>query len=261
MTLSSSYPSVSILIKTYDNSAALNRREGFPTLRELLEITLTALEGQTSSPQEILVIDSSANDRIAEAIRAHISTKKIPIRRIPLSSEIFNHPRALNLGVQQAQGEIVVSLSGDATPANSTWLENLLAPLSNAEVAGAYSRQVVRPGMSLSWIERFRLWWRYRSQSTRFREKNHLFSNACSAFRRDLALRFPFNESLFELEDYEWAREVQRQGYTLAYVGNSEVFHSHISSRSRTLWRMVYYVYLRMKIDAGLYSRNRGQDH
>jgi GT2 family glycosyltransferase len=85
-----------------------------------------------------------------------------------------------------------------------------------------------------------------------FRSKDHLFSNACSAFRRELALQIPFNETLVEVEDYEWASEVQRQGYVIAYVGDSEVFHSHISSSLKTVWRMVYYTYLRMRVDAAL---------
>ena len=77
-----------------------------------------------------------------------------------------------------------------------------------------------------------------------------VFSNASSAFRWDLAVRFPFDESLAELEDYAWARTMQREGYGIAYVGESQVYHSHRRSSLMTLWRMVYYVYLRMRIDA-----------
>ena len=84
------------------------------------------------------------------------------------------------------------------------------------------------------------------------RYTDHLFSNASSAFRKELALQIPFNEALPELEDYAWAKRVQGQGYAIAYVGESEVYHSHSTSSAKTLWRMVYYVFLRMKIDAQL---------
>ena len=95
----------------------------------------------------------------------------------------------------------------------------------------------------------------YRSRSVTLRHADHLFSNACSAFRRDLAVQIPFDETLDQVEDYAWAREVQSRGYAIAYVGDSEVFHSHGSSSLKTVWRMLYYVYLRMKTDAGLRSR------
>jgi GT2 family glycosyltransferase len=255
MSSSAFHLSISIVIKTYDDSAARPGARG--TLKDLLLPTLQAIERQTFRPHEVLIVDSSAGDGIAQVIQNYTSAGAVPVRRIPLAQEQFSYPRALNLGVQSARGDVVVSLSGDATPADDTWLERLVTPLADPQVAGAYGRQVARPGASLAWAERFRLWWRYRLRSTALRRADHLFSNACSAFRRELALRIPFNEALAELEDYEWAREVQRQGYAIAYAGNSEVCHSHASSSLKTVGRMIYYTYLRARIDAGLYSRWR----
>lgn len=254
MSSSPFHPSISIVIKTYDDSATSKRRRS-ATLKELLAATLQAIGQQTLRPCEVLVVDSSVGGGIAEVVQRHTQAGGPPVRRIPLAQETFSYPRALNLGVQNAVGDVVVSLSGDATPANGRWLERLVAPLANPQVAGAYSRQVARPGEKLAWAERLRLWWRYRSRSTTLRRRDHLFSNASSAFRRELALRIPFDETLAELEDYEWARQVQRAGYAIAYAGDSEVFHSHASSSLATLWRMLYYVYLRMRADAHLEIR------
>lgn len=242
-------PGVSVVIKTFDDSAVAARRS-FPSLPELLLETLHALETQTLPPQEVLVVDSSPGDGIARVIERFSTSSALTIRRLPIDLESFSYPRALNLGVQAAQCEVVVSLSGDATPANDEWLETLVAPLRNPDVAGAFSRHVARPGSRLSWAERFRLWWRYRSEATAVRRVDPVFSNASSAFRWDLAVRFPFDESLAELEDYAWARTMQREGYALAYVGESQVYHTHCRSSLRTLWRMAYYIYLRMRIDA-----------
>jgi rhamnosyltransferase len=244
------HPGVSVVIKTYDDSA-IAARGRFPSLQELLLETLQALEGQTLVPQEVLVVDSSPGDGIARVIERYAANSELTVRRLPIEPESFSYPHALNLGVQAAQCELVISLSGDATPANERWLETLVAPLRDPEVAGAFSRQVARPGSRLVWAERFRLWWRYRSEETAVRRVDPVFSNASSAFRWDLAVRFPFDESLAELEDYAWARTIQREGYGIAYVGESQVYHSHRRSSLMTLWRMAYYVYLRMRIDAG----------
>lgn len=247
-------PEVSIVIKTYDNSHIVCRERAAPALKEILGSTLEAIAIQTLSPCEVLVVDSSAGDGIAEVIRRHEPQFCCALRRIPLAPERFSYPHALNLGVQQAVGQIVVSLSGDATPANAHWLARLVAPLERADVAGTFSRHVLRREIPLSWAERFRLWWRYRSRETAIRRQDAVFSNACSAFRRELALQVPFDEALRELEDYVWARTMQTRGLALAYVGDSEVLHSHTTSNARTLWRMVYYVYLRMKVDARLHT-------
>lgn len=247
-------PDVSIIIKTYDNSHVIQRRRAIPTLKEILGRTLEVIALQTLPPYEVLVVDSSAGDGIAEVIHCYETHLRCALRRIPLAPQEFSYPHALNLGVQHAGGEVVVSLSGDATPANAHWLAYLVAPLARAEVAGAFSRHVIRREIPLSWAERFRLWWRYRSRETTIRRQDALFSNACSAFRRELALQSPFDEALRELEDYAWARTMQNRGMAIAYVGESEVLHSHTTSSVRTLWRMVYYIYLRMKVDSRLHT-------
>jgi len=241
-------PRVSIVIKTYDNSQ--QAVHGVPTLKELLVTTLRMIEVQTLAPYEVLVVDSSAGDGIAGVLQDYAASPPWRVRRVPIAPEHFSYPRAMNRGVQQAEGEIVVSLSGDATPANERWLAALVAPLAQPRVAGAFSRHVARPDVPLAWAERIRLWWRYRSTATVLRHNDHVFSNASSAFPRALALEIPFDETLTELEDYAWAGEVQRRGYAIAYVGASEVYHTHTSSSAKTLWRMAYYVFLRMKADA-----------
>ncbi|MGC9396778.1 MAG: glycosyltransferase family 2 protein [Anaerolineae bacterium] len=247
---STSYqPKVSVVIKTYDNSH--RAAPGTPTLKELLVETLRMLEAQTFLPYEVLVVDSSDGDGIAEVLQQYGPVQAYHLRHIPLVMACFSYCHAMNVGVQEAEGEIIASLSGDATPANDRWLETLIAPLEDPGVAGAFSRHIARPGVPMAWAERLRLWWRYHSKSTFVRQNDHVFSNASSAFRRALALEVSFDESLNELEDYAWAGAMQQRGYRIAYVGASEVYHSHTVSSAKTLWRMAYYVYLRARIDAG----------
>ncbi|MBN1877840.1 MAG: glycosyltransferase family 2 protein [Anaerolineae bacterium] len=249
-------PAVSVIIKTYDNTHGNTCATSFPTLKELLGDTLTALAKQTHLPREVLVVDSSAGDGIAQVLQVTSQSHVLNIRHIPLPPAEFSYPHALNLGIQHADGDIVISLSGDATPANPRWLETLIAPLADPKVGGSFSRHIPRPAVPLAWAERFRLWWRYRSRETTIRYTDHIFSNASSAFPRALALEVPFDETLTELEDYAWAGEVQSQGYGIAYVGESEVYHCHTTASLKTLWRMLYYVYLRMKADTGGQTSN-----
>lgn len=242
--------SVSVVIRTFDDSVSIEHRKPFVGLREYLVLTLSALAKQTIRPIEIFVVDSSVDNKIEKLLLNYSVQSNIEIIRIPLNQSDFSHSKAINLGVRKAQGVVIVSLSGDATPANSKWLERLLMPFADQKVAGTFSRQIARPDMALCRMEKFRLWWRYRGYTRTVRSMDHIFSNACSAFYRSLALQLPFDETLKELEDYAWAKKVQRKGYTIAYVGDSEVYHSHTLSDLYTLWRMLYYIYLRVKIDA-----------
>jgi len=200
-------PRVSVVIKTYDDREKHRRapeeRQPAPVLVGYLAETLDALRRQTLAPQEVLVVDSSRGDGILRALEAPEASIGVPVRRVPIPSQEFRHPRALNLGARMASGEIVSILSGDATPANERWLETLIGPLVDPSVAGTYSRQIHRPGVPQSKAEEFRLWWSYRRQAS-FTRKDPLFSNASAAFRRELALAIPFDESLMELEDYDW---------------------------------------------------------
>lgn len=252
---------VSVVIKTYDDSETSKRGHDFKqpeaVLKLYLKETLEALGRQTLRPNEVLIVDSSKGEGIAQMLKGQQSIG-IPIRRIVLPSDKFSHPGALNLGIREATGEIVSSLSGDATPANEKWLECLVRPFVDPKVAGTYSQQIQRPSVRLSILERFRLWWRYRMPYN-FERRTPIFSNASSAFRRSLAIQEPFDDGLIELEDYDWAIKVRDKGYAIIYARNSEVFHSHTGSSLRTLQRIIYYAYLRLKIYVLHYLHKRKQ--
>lgn len=234
---------ISVVIKTYDDTENSDRGHDYVvsegTLKAILIETLDSLHRQTLLPYEILVVDLSRGREILRLLTWYSGLSSIKIRRVILKMEDFSHPRSINLGVREANGNIISHLSGDATPANERWLENLVKPLVEWEnVAGAYSKQIKRPGMKVSAMERVRLWWRYGKDST-FRRKDPLLSAACCAFWKEIAKQIPFDEGLIELEDYDWGLKVKVKGLDIVYVGNSIVYHSHKLSNWKTFKRMV----------------------
>lgn len=251
--MTESLNNISVIIKTYDDRHVRHPDAALPPLRDILRGTLKILAEQTITPTEVVIVDSSAGNGILDIIQAYQPTasQELPycLRHVRVAPEDFTYTHALNVGINAASGAILISLSGDATPANESWLEELIAPLKDIDVAGAYSRHVARPGMRLSMAERLRLWWRYRSRKTRVRARDHVFSNASSSFRASDMEVYPFDESLTELEDYAWAKEVQQAGFHIIYAGRSEVYHSHATKTWPTLKRMLYYAWLRIKTD------------
>ena len=53
------------------------------------------------------------------------------------------------------------------------------------------------------------------------------FSNVSAAIRRDVLLKYPFDENLIMSEDQQFARDVLMAGYSVIYQPKSVVIHSH----------------------------------
>jgi rhamnosyltransferase len=169
---------------------------------------------------EVIVVDSGSTD---ETVRI---TKQFPARLIEIPAESFTYGRALNIGIGEASGEIIASLSAHSLPAHDRWLASMLEPFRNARVAGVAGRQLPREnatplellGMRLSGVM---------SARPLLRSRNPMFSNANGAFRRTLWQDVPFDEQVAGAEDIAWARSMQALGYLIAYEPRAAVYHSH----------------------------------
>src|SRR5258705_5556824 len=177
---------------------------------------------------EILVIDSGSTDRTIEYAMRH---PQIRLHRIPAAE--FGHGKTRNLGARMTTRPVIVYLVQDATPAMPDFLTRLAMPLSDEGLAGVYGRQLPR-----SWtnkLERIFLDSTYpdarevRSCAERraLGIRDIFFSNVCSAIRRDVWERIPFDDSLIMSEDQLWAKQVLLAGQRLLYEPGAVVFHSH----------------------------------
>lgn len=185
------------------------------------------------SEVETIVVDSGSTDRTVEIVRA------FPVHLIQIPPHSFTYGRALNIGIQLARGDFVVSLSAHALPATRDWLANLLRGFQDPNVAAVYGRHLPREnatrleliGMRLSGV-----------MSERPRRQTHdmMFSNANGAFRRHLVLEHPFDESLPGAEDLAWADWAVRQGWAIYYEPRAAVFHSHGEPLGQLLRRMLH---------------------
>lgn len=204
---------VSILIRTKNEGAFLGET--------LKQVWRQDFKGE----YEVVVVDSGSKDdtiEIAERSRAKVFT-------IPQSE--FSYGRALNLGVREAVGEIIVSLSAHAVPRDDLWLFNLMRGFSAPDVAGVYGKQIsigkLNPFEALK-NERFfgedEIIFNLRHDEKR--DRPH-FSNANSAVRRDVLERFQFNEEVAWAEDILWQEEVLAAGFSIVYRPEAAVYHSH----------------------------------
>jgi len=205
---------ISIIIPTLDAATYL------PALR-------AAIESQTLSPGEVLIIDSSSSDETVVLARQY-GWRVMEIDRLD-----FDHGATRNQAALTVSGSVLVFLSQDATPADPQWLAALVKPVA-AGAAAAYSRQLARPRASAK--ERYARLHNYPARS-HIRDLGDVadygilatfYSNVSSATAKTVfheAGAFP--ERTIINEDGQYAAKLLEPGYQIAYVAESRVIHSH----------------------------------
>ena len=168
---------------------------------------LSMIYRQTQKNLEVIVIDSDSTDGTLR------KAQNFPVKVLSLSGR-YRTGKALNEGARAAQGEFLVFLSAHCLPVTEQWLENLLAGFQDATVAGVYGRQqqmaFSRPQDKRDLTITFGL-------DRRVQRKDPFFHNANSAIRRTLWEQVPFDETVVNIEDRQWAESILARGYCLVY--------------------------------------------
>ncbi len=202
---SSPKPTVSVVVRAFNEGKHLGR-------------LLHGLRSQTITPDEIILVDSgSTDDTIAIAERAGC-------RVVHIAKEDFSFGRALNLGCEQATGDILLILSAHVYPVYDTYVEHMVGAFDRAGVGVAYGRQVgdhrtkfSESRIMLRWFPTENIW-----------DQGHPFSNnANAAVRKGIWESTRYDESLTGLEDLAFAKEVIARGYKVSYVADAPVVHVH----------------------------------
>lgn len=202
-----------------------------PTLNAAAEIEelLEKLSFQTVKAEEIIVVDSSSDDNTVLLASAYPDVHVIEIPR-----ESFDHGGTRDMAIRQAKGDFVVLLTQDAVPADDSLIENLLKPFADEQVAGVTGRQL--PKADAREYEKLVRSFNYPAESNvrsaedidRLGIKTFFFSDACSAYRKDVYLELGgFEKNLLTDEDLFFAARMIKAGYKLAYAADAEVYHSH----------------------------------
>ena len=238
---------------------------------ERLPKIFEALERQSGAPAfEVIVIDSRSRDgswkfllRFARSFplafargqddkakmkNGNQSPKTensclVRIRSYCIKPCQFGHGRTRNLAVRKCKGEIVVFLTDDAMPKDTNWLARLTAPLSDRNMAAVFGRQIPYKESSIS--ERFSYLMAYpdcdriikKDDIQRFSAGHLLYSNVNGAIKKELLLRFPFDEKVVMSEDHWWAKDILGAGYKICYLRGAAVYHSHNYSLSQLFCR------------------------
>lgn len=205
-----SSPRVSIIVRCYNES-------------ELIGKLLHGIDRQTISDYEIVLVDSGSTDGTLE-IAEDFDVDKIEY----IEPTEFSFGRALNYGVSAAEGEYCVIASAHVYPERDDWLENLLE-MFDENIALVYGKQRGNSVTTFSESRIFEQWF----PDHNIESQEHPFcNNANAAIRREVWEEVRYDEGLPGLEDVEWCKRVQEEGYDISYAASALVVHVHDESAS-----------------------------
>lgn len=226
-------PRLSILLPVWNGARDLAR-------------LLPALEAQHAWGEcELVAIDSSSRDASVELLRAAGASVEV------IPKEAFGHGRTRNALAARARGRHLVFLSQDALPAGPEFLDELVRPLEEEGVAGAYARLLphedddpltARTVLSapearseapeLPELAPDELW----RAGGAARLERLRFSNVASAVRAEVLREHPFPEVPFG-EDFAWAARVAEAGWRVRFAPRAVALHAHRYSPAQAFER------------------------
>ena len=223
--------SCSVVIRAYNEAGHIRR-------------LLQGLSQQTVRDVEIILVDSGSTDSTV----ALASAAGAKVVHIPPAD--FTFGRSLNLGLDSATCDLVVIASAHVYPLYPDWLERLLKPFTDRQVALTYGKQRAPVSAYFSEQQVYRRWYPEHSDS---HQKEPFCNNANAAVRLSAWKMHPYDETLTGLEDLAWAKWALGEGFSISYVPEAEIIHVHRETR--------YAVYNRYKREAMAFKQIYPEAH
>jgi len=179
---------------------------------------LSGVMAQSVKDVEIILVDSGSTDATLSI------AARYPVKVVRISPEEFSFGHSLNIGCSHASAELIVVASAHVYPSYKDWLEHLLVPFQDSEVALVYGKQ---RGAASSWYAEHQIYRKWFPDHS-IPEQGHPFcNNANAAIRRSLWAQFPYNRELTGLEDLDWAKRLFDSGRKIVYSADAEIIHVH----------------------------------
>lgn len=198
-------PRISLIVRCYNEAEHIGK-------------LLHGLDQQTIQDFEVILVDSGSTDGTVEIAEEYGVDELVYI-----DPEDFSFGRALNYGCEAASGEFCVIASAHVYPRRDDWLERLIEKFED-DIALVYGKQRGNDVTTFSENQIFNQWF----PDHDIERQDHPFcNNANAAIRRDLWEEYPYDEALTGLEDVDWAKRVQKDGYDISYAADAEIIHVH----------------------------------
>lgn len=197
--------SCSVVIRAYNEEKHIGR-------------LLDGIRQQTVRDVEVILVDSGSTDGTVS------TAESFGARVVRIPSAEFTFGRSLNFGVHATTREFVVIASAHVYPVYPDWIESLLRPFEDEQVALTYGKQRGPAFAKYSEQQIFHQWY---SEMGNLDQPTAFCNNANAAIRKSLWERNPYDETLTGLEDVAWGKWAKERGYKIAYAAEAEIVHVH----------------------------------
>jgi GT2 family glycosyltransferase len=188
---------------------------------------------------EILVVNDGSTDNTADVVGGYSSVRLI-------NQENAGPASARNRGALEAQGQILLFTDDDCVPMPD-WLEAMLAPFKDIEVVGAkgiyrtHQKSLAARFVQIEYEDKYRLMAGLPSID--------FIDTYSAAFRRDRFLEMAGYDTSFPVacaEDVELSYRMSARGWTMVFVPQAIVYHTHPSTFSSYLKKKYKFAFWRV---------------
>lgn len=181
-----------------------------------IEAVLQAVRAQrTDGRVEIVAVDNNSKDGSREVAERYADQL--------LDVDDYRPGLALNRAVAAARAETIVIVSAHAIPEDDRWLANLTATAPAPEVLAVYGAQVYP--LTAKFLDKRDLDI-FSDINARSETRDTDFWNANSAFQKGTWERLPFDETVIELEDHYWTKQLLPDpGLAVRFEPAANVYH------------------------------------
>ena len=204
----------SVIIRTYNEERHIGK-------------LLDGIEKQILAPEitlEVIVVDSGSSDSTVNIAR------KMGARIIVIDKKDFSFGKALNIGCQNANGEILLFASAHVYPVYNNWIFKLLQQFQNKDVAIVYGKQI---GNEMTHFSEHQIFLKWFPASSDFDQLHPFCNNANCAIRKSIWVKQPYDELITGLEDLDWANKIKSNDSKIIYLSDAVVVHVHEESYSK----------------------------
>tara|TARA_B110000008_G_C16965264_1_gene561713 strand:- start:1512 stop:2156 length:645 start_codon:yes stop_codon:yes gene_type:complete len=172
---------------------------------------------------QVVLVDNFSTD---DSIRIANKFDYLQIDKLEISTNEYTPGKALNLGVNQSSGDLIMIISAHCEISDFS-LDSAIEGLKNN--IAIYGKQI--PIWDGKKISRRYMWSNFgdKSDTNIFceSENRYFFHNGFSLFKKDSLLDFPFDEELSGKEDRVWANNVIEKNHTIKYDASLVVKHHY----------------------------------
>lgn len=199
-TRTSNSPKLSIVVRCRNEERSLRR-------------LLTILASQRCDFEwELIIVDNESEDRSRETAR------EFGAAVVSIGRKEFTYGAALNLGISQARGELVLLISAHVLPVGRYFLSAAVEPFSDPELAAARCLAVGKLSQVENWDRPEEVQYQSTREQTERESKigyKYYTTASCAVIRRSIWEQVKFDELMVGGEDKFWASCVLAKGHKI----------------------------------------------